>query len=47
MSGYHESDAIRRFDGSGPAGFLQKPFGPAAMAEILQRVLEAGRPHAD
>jgi CheY-like chemotaxis protein len=44
MSGYDEGDVIRRFDGGGPSGFLQKPFGPDDVLELLQRVLHPTRP---
>jgi signal transduction histidine kinase/CheY-like chemotaxis protein len=39
-SGYSEMDATRRFSGTGLAGFLQKPFTAAQLAEKVKAVLE-------
>lgn len=36
MSGYSESEAMNRFKGGKLAGFLQKPFGPAALREKVE-----------
>jgi PAS domain S-box-containing protein len=35
-SGYHESEAIRRFTGRGLAGFIQKPYTAAQLAERIK-----------
>ncbi len=43
MSGYSEKDAMANFTGSGVAGFLQKPFGPLAIREKIEELLEAKR----
>jgi PAS domain S-box-containing protein len=42
-SGYNEVEAIRRFSGKGLAGFLQKPYTSAQLAEKVKTILEAGR----
>jgi len=39
MSGYTEQDAIGRFDTTGLAGFVQKPFAARGLLEILERTL--------
>ena len=39
MSGFDENDVIARFADSGPAGFLQKPFGAADLRARLQEIL--------
>jgi PAS domain S-box-containing protein len=39
-SGYNESEATRRFNGKGLAGFVQKPYTAAQLAEKIQKVLE-------
>lgn len=38
-SGYNEVEAIRRFTGKGLAGFLQKPYTAARLAEAVRSVL--------
>ena len=38
-SGFHETEALRRFDGLGLAGFLQKPFGLGPLVELVQKLL--------
>ena len=38
-SGYNEVEAIRRFTGKGLAGFLQKPYTAAALAEELRTAI--------
>jgi two-component system cell cycle sensor histidine kinase/response regulator CckA len=38
-SGYDEQEATRRFVGKGLAGFIQKPYLPAALVEKVQEVL--------
>jgi len=38
-SGYNEQDATSRFAGKGLAGFLQKPYTPEALEEIVRQVL--------
>jgi CheY-like chemotaxis protein len=42
-SGYNEVEAIRRFAGTGLAGFLQKPYTASALAEKIQNVLRKAR----
>ena len=42
-SGYNEVEAIRRFAGKGLAGFIQKPYTAAALAEKVQRVIRQSR----
>jgi PAS domain S-box-containing protein len=42
-SGYDEVEAIRRFAGKGLAGFLQKPYTAAALAEKIQTILRKAR----
>ena len=44
-SGYNEADATRRFTGKGLAGFVQKPYTAAYLAEKMKIVLE-GVPRA-
>ncbi|MCU1273055.1 MAG: putative sensor hybrid histidine kinase [Bryobacterales bacterium] len=39
-SGYNETEAIRRFTGRGIAGFIQKPYTAAQLAEKIKGVLE-------
>ena len=39
-SGYNEMEAIRRFTGRGIAGFIQKPYTAAQLAEKIKGVLE-------
>ena len=36
MSGYNEHDIAERFEGKGLAGFVQKPFRPDTLIEMLQ-----------
>ncbi len=38
-SGYNEVEAIRRFTGKGLAGFVQKPYTSARLAEAVNSVL--------
>jgi CheY-like chemotaxis protein len=38
-SGYNEVEAVGRFSGTGLAGFIQKPYTAAALAEKVQQVL--------
>jgi two-component system, cell cycle sensor histidine kinase and response regulator CckA len=38
-SGYNEVDVTQRFDGKGLAGYIQKPYGMAALVKILDDVL--------
>ncbi len=44
MSGYSEDDAAGRFAGKGLAGFLEKPFSPADLSQIMRHVLERPAP---
>jgi CheY-like chemotaxis protein len=39
-SGYNEADATRRFTGKGLAGFIQKPYAAAGLAEKIRIALE-------
>jgi len=39
-SGYEEADATRRFTGKGLAGFIQKPYAAAGLAEKMKIALE-------
>jgi two-component system cell cycle sensor histidine kinase/response regulator CckA len=39
-SGFNEVEAVRRFTGKGLAGFLQKPYSAAVLAETIKRILE-------
>jgi signal transduction histidine kinase/CheY-like chemotaxis protein len=39
MSGYAEDDATKGFDDLRPDGFLQKPFGPAALLDKIRHVV--------
>jgi len=38
-SGYNEQEATNRFAGKGLAGFIQKPYPPRKLAEILRGIL--------
>ena len=38
-SGFNEVEAVRRFTGKGLAGFLQKPYSAALVAETIKRIL--------
>jgi CheY-like chemotaxis protein len=40
-SGYNEADATRRFTGKGLAGFVQKPYTAACLAETMKSALES------
>lgn len=40
-SGYAEDDAAELLDGQGPAGFIEKPYRPAALVQKLREVLES------
>jgi len=42
-SGYDEDEATRRFTGKGLAGFVQKPYTAAALAEKMQSVIQQSR----
>ena len=44
FSGYSAEDTLRRFEGKGVAGFLQKPFTAQALAEQVKAVVSADRP---
>jgi FixJ family two-component response regulator len=35
-SGYNKAEAMRRFDGKGVAGFLQKPYRAVAFMEAVR-----------
>ena len=39
-SGYNEVEAVQRFAGKGLAGFIQKPYTAAALAEKVKEVIE-------
>ena len=39
-SGYEEADATRSFTGKGLAGFIQKPYAAASLAEKMKMALE-------
>lgn len=41
LSGLNERDSVDRFPDDGPAGFLSKPFKPAALLEKVREVLAA------
>jgi DNA-binding NtrC family response regulator len=38
-SGFNQVEAIRRFTGKGLAGFLQKPYSAAVLAESIKRII--------
>ena len=38
-SGFNEVEAVRRFTGKGLAGFLQKPYSAAVLAETIKRII--------
>jgi len=40
-SGYNEQEATNRFAGKGLAGFIQKPYLPQDLAELLRGILES------
>jgi CheY-like chemotaxis protein len=44
-SGFNESDAVHRFAGKGPAGFVQKPYTGAQLAGKVQDVLARTSSH--
>lgn len=44
-SGYNEAEATRSFTGKGLAGFVQKPYTAAQLAEELQNALQGRRHH--
>ena len=44
-SGYNRSEAMRRFDGKGVSGFLQKPYRAAAFMEAVRNAID-GNGHA-
>jgi PAS domain S-box-containing protein len=39
-SGYNETEAVERFAGEGLAGFIQKPYTAAGLAECVKQVME-------
>jgi PAS domain S-box-containing protein len=39
LSGYSEQEAVKRFDGLGLAGFIQKPFEVADLLDLLRKAL--------
>ena len=39
-SGFNEDDATRRFTGKGLAGFVQKPYTAARLAETMKIALD-------
>jgi FixJ family two-component response regulator len=39
-SGFNEVEAIRRFEGKGLAGFLQKPYEAATLAQKVKRAID-------
>ena len=39
-SGYNEAEAVRRFNGKGLAGFVQKPFSSSRLIEKIRGVLD-------
>ncbi len=41
-SGFNEMQAVKRFEGKGLAGFLQKPYRAAALVEKISAVLQNG-----
>ncbi len=43
ISGFSEQEAVKKFAGSGLAGFLQKPFLPSTLIEKVRRILTARR----
>ena len=42
-SGYNEVEAVQRFAGKGLAGFIQKPYTAAGLAEKVKEALVAGK----
>ncbi len=42
-SGYNEQDVIRRFQGEGLAGFIQKPYLLAALRDAMRTALAPPR----
>ncbi|MEO8634086.1 MAG: response regulator [Gemmatimonadales bacterium] len=44
-SGYTRSEFARRGTGMGISGFLQKPYLPSELIQMVREVLTAGRPH--
>ncbi|MDP9169072.1 MAG: response regulator, partial [Acidobacteriota bacterium] len=42
-SGYNEVEAIQRFTGKGLAGFIQKPYSAAALANKISTIIEEWR----
>jgi DNA-binding response OmpR family regulator len=40
MSGYHEEEVRKRFTGTLPAGFLQKPFTARKLLAQVKLILE-------
>jgi hypothetical protein len=41
-SGYDKDEAIRRFGGDGPLGFIQKPYRPHELLAEIERCLGRG-----
>ena len=39
MTGYSETEAVERFAGKGPAGFITKPFNRPQLQEAIERVI--------
>jgi PAS domain S-box-containing protein len=47
-SGFNEVEAVRHFTGKGLAGFLQKPYTAAVLADKVKRIIgEPGRPSSE
>lgn len=42
-SGYDHEEAMRRFEGQAPAGFIQKPYRPEQLKAEIRRCAEGGR----
>jgi CheY-like chemotaxis protein len=43
-SGYDHAEAMRRFDGQAPVGFIQKPYRPELLMAEINRCVPRGRP---
>jgi len=39
-SGYNQQDATNRFAGKGLAGFIQKPYFPQALGDMMVKALK-------
>ncbi len=46
-SGYNEQEAVGRFAGRGLAGFIQKPYSPSELVELIRRTLLRGAARGD